>query len=216
MCPQHVASLLRESVPGPAASACSQPGRSMPVVAFPPSTLTRHRWRVAAALAVLAFACGLAQAQMGAGHGGGRGKGVQQDASDKPKADCPKAESVSTTDLMAAFAARLKEGPPELALTPQQLPAFRDFVDSAVEVGQHDERWIQKTASLSTGTVSATEPIGAFVGSELGDSDDRQQALQDLHARYDALQRLLTEGQRAVLGNLFVATRNDLRAGLSR
>ena len=178
----------------------------------------RDRRRMLGALVALAATSGDAVAQMGGGghHGGGQGNAAASDTTDKPRAECPKAEATLPRDLMTAFAARLRDTPPDLAITPAQARAFQDFAASAAEVGQHNERWIQRTLTQSVGAVSAAEPIGAFIGSELGDGDDRQQALQDLRASYDKLRAVLDDRQRSALTSLLTATRTELRAGTAR
>ncbi len=176
---------------------------------------TRARRTALTAFVALAAACGGAQAQMGGGRrGGGQGGPPQGDAKDKPRTDCPKGEPTLPRDLMAVFAARLRDAPGDLAIAPAQQRAFQDFLASALEVGQHNERWIRKTLAEGVGTVSAAEPLRAFIGVECADGDDRQQALQDLRARQEALVALLDDRQRATLSALFTATRGDLRADL--
>jgi hypothetical protein len=184
----------------------------------PATTGVRDRRRMLGALVALAAASGDAPAQMGGGghHGGGQGNAAASDTADKPRAECPKAEATLPRDLMTAFAARLRDTPPDIAITPAQARAFQDFAASAAEVGQHNERWIQRTLTQSVGAVSAAEPIGAFIGSELGDGDDRQQALQDLRASYDRLRAMLDDRQRSALTSLLTATRTELRAGSAR
>ena len=185
----------------------------------PATTGARDRRRMLGALVAWTAISGDAAAQMGGGGGhrdGGQGNAASSDTTDKPRAECPKAEATLPRDLMTAFAARLRDTPPDLAITPAQARAFQDFVASAAEVGQHNERWIQRTLTQSVGAVSAAEPIGAFIGSELGDGDDRQQALQDLHASYDKLRAVLDDRQRSALTSLLTATRTDLRAGSAR
>ena len=179
-----------------------------------PNAVNARRGALAAFVA-LAAACGEARAQMGGGrHGGGQGGPPQGDAKDKPAASCPKGEPTMPRDLMAVFAGRLRDTPGDLAIAASQQRAFQDFVASAVEVGQHNERWIQKTLAQGVGTVSAAEPLHGFIGAEFADGDDRQQTLQDLRARHDALVAVLDERQRAALSALFTATRGDLRADL--
>lgn len=182
------------------------------------TTGVRDRRRMLGALVALAAISGDAAAQMGGGggHHGGQGNAAASDTTDKPRAECPKAEATLPRDLMTAFAARLRDTPPDLAITPAQARAFQDFAASAAEVGQHNERWIQRTLTQSVGAVSAAEPIGAFIGSELGDGDDRQQALQDLRASYDKLRAVLDDRQRSALTSLLTATRTELRAGSAR
>ncbi len=165
----------------------------------------------------LATAGASASAQMGGGgggrHGGGQGKSAAA-SQDKPAAECPRPEPTMPRDLMAVFAGRLRDAPADLAIAPAQARAFQDFAASAAEVGQHNERWIQKTLAEGVGTVSAAEPLHAFIGAAASDGDDRQQALQDLRTRHDALVALLDDRQRAALSALFTSTRGDLRADL--
>jgi hypothetical protein len=180
-----------------------------------PATAAPTPRRVAlATFMALAAVVGDARAQMGGGHHGGGQARPADDAKDKPRTDCPKGEPTLPRDLMAVFAARLRDTPGDLAIQPAQARAFQDFLASALEVGQHDERWIQRTLAEGVGTVSAAEPLHAFIGAEAADADDRQQALQDLRARHAALQAMLDERQRAALSALFTATRSDLRADL--
>lgn len=186
----------------------------------PSPPVARHRRMILGALAALVAASRDAQAQMGGGPPGGGGMGggggPGSGGHDKPQKECPKGESPMPRDLMAAFAQKLQESAPDLGLQPAQLPAYQDVVTSAVEVGRHNERWLAKALAQASHTVSAAEPVGAFIGSELGDGDDRQQALQDLQARYATLRQVLDERQRQALSSIFATTRADLRAASAR
>ncbi|HEX7688673.1 MAG TPA: hypothetical protein VF453_13260, partial [Burkholderiaceae bacterium] len=92
-------------------------------------------------------------------------------------------------------------------LAPAQQGAFRDFVESVVEVGQHNERLLQKLLAQGVGSVSALDPVGRFVEAEVRDGDERQQALQDLSERQQRLAALLDERQRSVLASLLADAR---------
>lgn len=112
-------------------------------------------------------------------------------------------------DLMTAFGAALRapQASQALALAPAQQGPFRDFVESVVEVGQHNERLLQKLLAQGVGSVSAVDPVGRFVEAEVRDGDERQQALQDLRERQQRLAGLLDERQRAVLASLLADAR---------
>jgi hypothetical protein len=110
---------------------------------------------------------------------------------------------------MTAFgvALRAPQASQALALAQPQQGPFRDFVESVVEVGRHNERLLQKLLSQGVGSVSAVDPVGAFVDTELRDGDERQQALQDLHERQRRLAGLLDERQQAVIASLLADAR---------
>ena len=181
-----------------------------------PAGAARRRAALAA-LFGLAAVGGPAMAQMG---GGGGGRGMRQQP-DGPRPDKAKDAQTSDTsspprDLVSAFAMRLHEGVPELALAPLQQPAFLDFVASVAEVGQHNERRLQRILWRSASTVSAVAPLKTYLAAEVDEGEGRQEALAELKAAYDKLDGQLDERQRTVLGNLFVATRSDLLAARQR
>ena len=189
------------------------PELSMPGPA--PAAATRRRATLAA-LFGLAAVGGPAMAQMGGGGGGGHGMRQQQenprpdkDAKDPPDAQPPR-------DLVSAFARRLHEGVPELALTASQQPAFHDFVDSLTEVGEHNERRLQRILWRSASTVSAVAPLKTYIAAEVDEGEGRQEALAELKGVYDKLDAQIDERQRSVLANLFVATRSELQASRER
>ena len=174
--------------------------------------VTARRRATLAALFGLAAIGEPARAQMG---GGGRGmRGQQQEGSrpDKDARDSHSPDAAPPRDLVAAFAMRLREGVPELALTPPQQPAYRGFVASLSEVGQHNERRLQRILWRSTGSVSAVAPLKSYIAAEVDEGEGRQEALSELKVAYDKLDALLDERQRGVLVGLFVATRSELQA----
>ncbi len=186
----------------------------------PEPAIAARRRATLAALFGLAAVGGPAMAQMGGGGGGGGGHGMrqQQDAPrpDKDAKDAHTPDASPPRDLVAAFAMRLHEGVPELALTPPQQPTFRDFVASVTEVGQHNERRLQRILWRSASTVSAVAPLKTYIAAEVDEGEGRQEALAELKVAYDKLDGQFDERQRAVLGNLFVATRSDLQAARER
>jgi hypothetical protein len=140
--------------------------------------------------------------------GGGR-RGQRERPADDAPADA--AGAARPRDLMTAFGAALRAPSATLTLAPtaaQQGP-WRDFVDSVVEVGQHNERLLQKLLAQGVGSVSAIDPVGRFVDAEFRDGDERQQALQDLRDRQQALAALLDERQRAVIASLLADARGS-------
>jgi len=185
-----------------------------PAPADPSAASAARRRATLAAIFGLA-AVGGANAQMGGGgrghHGGASSDGPTQnrDAKDIHEPAPPR-------DLMAAFARRLREGVPALALTPAQQPLFGDFAASVHEVGEHNERRLQRILFRSTGNVSAIAPLRSFIGAELDEGEGRQEALSELKVAYDKLDTLLDERQRGVLANLFVAVRSELQAPRER
>ena len=170
-----------------------------------------------AALVGLAAVAGPARAQMGGpgggGGGGGRGMRGQQDGTrpDKDAKDSHPDDS-PPRDLVSAFAMRLREGVPELALAPPQQPSFRDFVASLTEVGQHNERRLQRILWRSASSVSAVAPLKSYIAAEVDEGEGRQEALSDLKAAYDKLDAQLDDRQRGVLVSLFMAVRSELQA----
>ncbi len=176
---------------------------------------TRRRATLAA-LFGLAAVGGPAMAQMGGG--GGHRHGQQPPAPpDKDAKDTKEVpEAGPPRDLVAALAMRLHEGVPELALAPPQQDAWRHFVDSLAEVGEHNERRLQRIFSHSASTVSAAAPLRTYIAAEVDEGEDRQQALSDLKANFDKLDALIDERQRAIVTNLFLATRIELQAGGAR
>lgn len=181
-----------------------------------PAVAARRRATLAA-LFGLAAVGGPAMAQMGGG-GGGHGMRQQQEGT-RPDKDVKTARTPDVApprDLVAAFAMRLHEGVPELALTAPQQAAFRDFVGCVAEVGEHNERRLQRILWRSASTVSAVTPLKTYIAAEVDEGEGRQEALAELKVSYDKLDAQLDERQRSVLGNLFVATRSELQAASGR
>ena len=174
-----------------------------------PAQSARRRASLAA-LFGLAAVGGPAMAQMG----GGR-RGQQQDGP-RPDKDARPADRSPPRDVVSAYAARLREGVPDLALAPAQQGPFRDFVDSLAEVGQHYERRMQRILWRSASTVSAVAPLKTFIVAEVDEGQGRQEALVELKAAYEKLDALLDERQRGVLTSLFIATRSVLQADRER
>ena len=183
-----------------------------------PAPAGRRRATFAALLGLAAVA-GPALAQMGGGGGGGGGghgmRGQQPDGPrpDKDAKDAHGPANSPPRDLVSAYAMRLREGVPELALAPPQQNGFRDFVASLTEVGQHNERRMQRILWRSAATVSAVAPLKSYIAAEVDEGEGRQEALAELKVAYDKLDSQLDERQRAVLTNLFIATRSELQAG---
>ena len=151
--------------------------------------------------------------------GGGRGKHQQQQDStspDKAAKDTHAHDATPPPDLVAAFARRLHEGVPELALTAPQQAAFGAFVASLTEVGQHNERRLERILWRSAGNVSAVAPLKTYIAAEVDEGEGRQEALAELKVAYDKLADQIDERQRGVLANLFVATRSELQAARER
>ena len=199
--------LARPAVNVPDSPEASPPPRPTPAAAA--------RRRVAlAALFGLAAVGGAARAQMGPGGGGGRGMHGQQ--ADGPRPDKDKdahsPDAAPPRDLVAAFARRVREGVPELALAPPQREPWRDFVASLDEVGRHNERRLQRILFRSAGAFSAAAPLKTWIAAEVDEGEGRQEALAELKVNHDKLDGLLDERQRGVLANLFVATRSELQA----
>ena len=167
-----------------------------------------RRHATLAALFGLAAVGGPAMAQMG-GHGM-RGQPPESPRPDKDAKDTH--DAGPPRDLVAAFAKRLRDGVPELALTPTQQNAWRDFVASLGEVGQHNERRLQRILWRSTGTVSAVAPLRSYIAAELDEGEGRQEALAELKVAFDKLDSLIDARQRDIVSNLFVATRSELQA----
>ena len=163
-----------------------------------------RRWRKWAAVAAAAAACAGSSEDDAAPRQGHPKNGHEGDAAAPPR------------DLVSAYARRLHEGAPELALSPTQQVLFGDFVASLTEVGQHNERRLQRILWRSAGTVSAIAPLKTYIAAEVDEGEGRQEALAELKVAYDKLDDRLDERQRAVLANLFVATRSDLQAARER
>jgi hypothetical protein len=182
-----------------------------------PTTAQAARRRATlAALFGLAAVGGPAMAQMGGG--GGRGTRGQQDGP-RPDKDAKDAHGRDTTpprDLVSAYAARLREDVPELALAPSQQGPFRAFVASLAEVGQHNERRMQRILWRSASAVSAVAPLKTYIVAEVDEGEGRQEALAELKLAYDRLDAQLDQRQRDVLANLFVATRSELQTPRER
>ena len=150
---------------------------------------------------------------MGGGHGM-RGLAPESPRPDKPANDTRDANP--PRDLVAAFARQLHDGAPDLALTPPQQGAWRDFVASLDEVGQHNERRLQRILWRSAGTVSAVAPLRSYIAAEADEGEGRQEALAELKVNFDKLDSLIDARQRDVVTNLFVATRSELQASRER
>ena len=174
-------------------------------------TATRRRATLAALFGLAAIG-GSAMAQMGGG--GGHRHAQQPDAT--PAKDTKDAKDArdagAPRDLVSALAMRLHEGVPDLALTPPQQAAWRDFVGSLTEVGEHNERRLQRIFSHSAGAVSAASPLKTYIAAEVDEGEDRQEALSELKVNFDKLDSLIDERQRGIVTNLFLATRTELQA----
>ena len=192
-----------------------------PSSAIPDAATTQPARRRAtlAALFGLVAVGGPAMAQMGGGGGGGHGMRGQQPDGPRPDKDAKDAHGHADSpprDLVSAYAMRLHEDISELALAPAQQRAFRDFVASLTEVGQHNERRMQRILWRSAGAVSAVAPLKTYIAAEVDEGEGRQEALAELKVVYDKLDAQLDERQRGVLTNLFVATRSELQASRER
>jgi hypothetical protein len=177
-----------------------------------PATAARRRVTLAALLGLAAVG-GPVRAQMGPGGGGG-GHGMRGEASDGPRPDKDThSPDAPPRDLVAAFARRVREGVPELALAANQREPWRDFVASLDEVGRHNERRLQRILFRSASVVSAVDPLKTYIAAEVDEGEGRQEALAELKVNHDKLDGLLDERQRGVLTRLFVATRSELQAG---
>ncbi len=172
-------------------------------------TATRRRATLAA-LFGLAAVGGPAMAQMG---GGGGHRHAQQPDTTPAKDAKDTGDAAPPRDLVSALAMRLHEGVPDLALTPKQQNAWRDFVGSLTEVGEHNERRLQRIFSHSAGAVSAASPLKTYIAAEVDEGEDRQEALSELKVNFDKLDSLIDERQRGIVTNLFLATRTELQAG---
>ncbi len=186
----------------------------------PPSSQATRRRATLATLFGLAAVGGPAAAQMGGGGGGGGGsrgmRGQQQD-SPRPDKDAKDThDNAPPRDLVSAFAMRLGEGVPELALATPQQAGWRDFVASLREVGEHNERRLQRILFRSAASVSAAAPLKTYIAAEVDEGEGRQEALAELKVAFDKLESQLDERQRDVLTRLFVATRSELQAGRAR
>ncbi len=180
------------------------------------AALAARRHATLAALFGLAAVGGPAMAQMGGGGGGHGMRGQQQDGP-RPDKDTKNAHDAGPPlDLVSAFARRLRDGVPDLALTPKQQNSWRDFVASLGEVGQHNERRLQRILWRSAGTVSAVAPLKSYIAAEVDEGEGRQEALAELKVNYDKLDSLIDERQRNIVTNLFIATRSELQASRER
>ncbi len=181
---------------------------------LPDPCATRRRATLAAMFGLAAVA-GPALAQMGGG--GHRHAQAPDTAPDKDAKDARDThDAAPPRDLVSALAMRLREGVPDLALTPLQQNAWRDFVGSLAEVGQHNERRLQRIFSHSAGTVSAAAPLKTYIAAEVDEGEDRQEALSELKVNFDKLDSLIDARQRDILTNLFLATRVELQANGAR
>ena len=192
------------------------PDHPSPAAAIDPASPQAARRRASlAALFGLAAVGGPALAQMGGGgEGGGRGMRGQQQEGPRPDKDTKDTHGRDATprDLVAALASRLREGVPDLALAAPQQAAWRDFVASLHEVGEHNERRLQRILFRSAGSVSAVAPLRSYIAAEVDEGEGRQEALAELKAAFDKLDAQLDERQRGVLTQQFVATRSELQA----
>ena len=189
------------------------PASSIPDAA---SAQAARRRATLAALFGLAAVGGPAMAQSG----GGGGHGMRGQSQDAPRADrdanSRKADGTPPRDLVSAYATRLREGVPDLALAPPQQAPFRDFVARLAEVGQHNERRMQRILWRSASAVSAVAPLKSYIAAEVDEGEGRQEALAELKLAYDKLDDQLDERQRGMLASLFVATRSELQASRER
>ena len=176
------------------------------------SALAARRHATLAALFGLAAVGGPAMAQMG----GGRGqRGQPQDAPRTDK-DAKDRDPNPPRDLVSAFAKRLRESAPELSLAPQQQDAWRAFLASLSEVGQHNERRLQRILARSAATVSAASPLRSYIAAEVDEGEARQEALAELKVNFDKVDALFDARQRDVLTGQFVAARSELQASRER
>ena len=198
----------------PAVNPSDPPSSAVPDAASSPAA--RRRATLAALFGLVAVG-GPAAAQMGGG--GGHGMRGQQQDGPRPDKDAKDAHGHADSpprDLVSAYAMRLREDPPELALVPAQQRAFRDFVASLTEVGQHNERRMQRILWRSASAVSAVAPLKTYIAAEVDEGEGRQEALAELKVSYDKLDAQLDERQRGVLTSLFIATRSELQASRER
>ena len=172
------------------------------------ATSAARRHATLAALFGLAAVGGPAMAQMGGGHGM-RGQQPEPPRADKDTRD---SHDAAPRDLLSAFARRLNDGVPELALAPSQQDAWRDFVASVREVGQHNERRLQRILWRSTGNISAIAPLKSYIAAEVDEGEGRQEALAELKLNFDKLDALFDDRQRGLVTGAFVATRSELQA----
>ncbi len=194
-----------------------QPPRP-PVNPDHPSEATAARRRATlAALFGLAAVAGPALAQMGGGGGHRHGQQPPDTPPDKDAKDAKEPhDAAPPRDLVSALAMRLREGVPDLALTPPQQNAWRQFVDSLTEVGEHNDRRLQRIFSHSAGTVSMAAPLKTYIAAEVDEGEDRQEALSELKVNYDKFDSLIDDRQRGIVTNLFLATRVELQANGAR
>ncbi|MEP6504929.1 MAG: hypothetical protein ABJD97_16430 [Betaproteobacteria bacterium] len=198
------------------------PSETTPALSRDKAFVARRRTALAA-LVGLAAVAGPARAQMGGpgggGGGGGGGHGMRQEGGARPDKDGKDAHGPDASmprDLVAAFAARLRGGLPELALAPGQGDAFRDFVAKLTEVGQHNERRLQRILFHSASSISAAAPLKSYLAAEVDEGEGRQEALAELKLAFDTLDGLVDARQRSVLSNLFVATRAEVQTPRER
>ena len=194
----------------PAVNPSDPPSSATPDAAS--SQAGRRRATLAALFGLVAVG-GPATAQMGGGGGHGM-RGQQQDGPrpDKDAKDAHGRADSPPRDLVSAYARRLHDGVPELVLAPPQQALFGDFVASLTEVGQHNERRMQRILWRSASAVSAVAPLKTYIAAEADEGEGRQEALAELKVAYDRLDAQLDERQRGVLTSLFVATRSELQA----
>ncbi len=174
------------------------------------TTNAARRRATLAAMFGLAAVGGNANAQMGGG-GGGRHGGQERAPADKDRKDDRSPDANLPRDLMAAFGRRLRDGVPELALAPPQQPPFAEFTSCVREVGEHNERRLQRIFWRSAGSVSAVSPLRSYIAAEVDEGEGRQDALAELKVAHDKLDAVLDDRQRSVLANAFVATRSELQ-----
>ncbi len=197
----------------PPSLSCAMNPADTPASSFPDAAVAARRHATLAALFGLAAVGGPAMAQMG----GGRGmRGQQQEGPRQEKDSKDTHDAGPPRDLVSAFARRLHDGVPELALTPTQRDAWRDFVASLVEVGQHNERRLERILWRTTSAISAVAPLKSYIAAEVDEGEGRQGALAELKVSFDKLDSQIDERQRGIVTGLFVATRSELQASRER
>jgi hypothetical protein len=201
----------------PSSSARAVNPADSPAPSTPVSAQAARRQATLAALFGLAAVGAPAMAQMG---GGGHGMRGQQQDGPRPDKDTQDAKDTHDAgpprDLVSAFARRLRDGVHDLALTPPQQNVWRDFVASLGEVGEHNERRLQRILWRSASSVSAVAPLKSYIAAEIDEGEGRQEALAELKVNFDKLDSLIDERQRSLVSNLFAATRSELQASRER
>jgi hypothetical protein len=185
--------------PSPAADSHARNSRAIP------------RFLMAATLCAPLLSAWAQSEGPGPAPGPGRGMGHQSLTERYARANQGR-EMAPSRDLLQAFGKELRKRRDELGIGASQAPAFDDFVRSVEEVGKHNERRLMRLLGDSKGTLSAAAPIEAYIGSEVEDGEDRQQALLDLKQNHQRLLAVLDQGQRTKLSEMFNAVRADLAA----